>query len=259
MCKKLEKWGLPVGVNTEFCQYGILEKEHLYLEREPHTALIGPSGSGKTYLAMRLLGYLALCKPEINYLAHEEVELIVADWKGIDFSALHGCKRYYQHSRVSNALEDVYNILQERMERKNLLPKDCHPIVFFTDEWSSYICSLDRQQSELRKKQLSSLISLGRGVRIFCILALQRGDAEYFGKSRDNIGNVIMLGNCLSKESLKMWCTPEEIEKMNIRYWGKGKGYMKCGTRLVPITIPRINSKDKLLKVIREALDRDFY
>lgn len=240
---------VSLGLNSELWRYGIRETVYMDLSVEPHAVVLGSTGAGKTYALGVLLRKIS---------AREDAALYIADYKGVDFPALCGCKRYYRHTAVGDALDRVYAALQNRMSQgadSGLSVKSS--IVLVIDEWAAFICSLGRTEADLRRRQLASLLMLGRGVHIHCILSMQRGDAAYFEKSRDNLGHVLMLG-ALSKESLRMWCSSEEAEQIASRPSGRGRGYLKSGTLLTPIAIPAIKNSEKLFSEIRKALNRDF-
>ena len=239
---------MALGFNTELLRFGIRETVYLDLSIEAHATILGSTGSGKSYALLGLLHALSFRK---------ELSIFIADFKGIDFLELQGCLRYYQYMRVGEALSTVYSQLQHRMQqvRTTKLQPLC-PIVLVIDEWAAYISCLEKSEAEQRKKQLSAILMLGRGALIYCVLCLQRGDAAYFERSRDNIGHILFLGSGLSKESLRMWCDSDEISKIMPQNLGRGKGYLKTGTALVPVTIPKIRNREKVFSDIRKSLSR---
>lgn len=239
---------MALGFNTELLRFGIRETVYLDLSREAHASLIGATGSGKTHSLLILLHALSFRK---------EIQIFIADFKGIDFPELQGCFRYYQYMRVGEALSTVYSHLQRRMQQvRTTKLQPLRPIVLVIDEWAAYISCLEKSEAEQRKKQLSAILMLGRGAFVYLVLSLQRGDAYYFDKSRDNIGHVLMLGSGLSKESLRMWCDSDEVSKIMPQNLGRGKGYLKTGTALVPVTIPKIRNREKVFSDIRKSLSR---
>ena len=238
---------MALGFNTELLRFGIRETIFLDLAQEPHSIVLGSTGSGKTYALLSILHALSWRK---------EIWLFIADFKGIDFTELQGCPRYYQYMRVSQGLSTVYAHLQRRMQQARTKQKPMRPIVLVIDEWAAYLSCLEKSEAEQRKKQLSTILMLGRGVRIYCILSLQRGDAAYFERARDNIGHVLMLGSGLSKESLRMWCDSDEISQIVPYNCGRGKGYLKTGSTLIPVTIPKIRNMESVFSDIRESLSR---
>ena len=155
----------------------------------PHLLIVAPSGSGKTHLLMLIL----------KQLAQRDGKLILADFKGVDFIDLENCQQYYRHQNVAQALQFVFDELQNRMSH---LRTTYRSLYFVVDEWSGFLSLYPKKEQETYKQQLASTLMLGRGVSIFVIVALQRADAVYLC-GRDNFGNCIGLGS-LSKESISM-------------------------------------------------------
>ena len=239
---------MALGFNTELLRFGIRETVYLDLGEEAHAIILGTTGAGKTYSLLILLHALSFRK---------EIQIFIADFKGIDFPELQGCFRYYQYMRVGEALSRVYSQLQHRMQQvRTTKLQPLRPIVLVIDEWAAYISCLEKSEAEQRKKQLSAILMLARGARIYCLLCMQRGDAAYFERSRDNIGHILFLGSGLSKESLRMWCDSDEVSKIMPQNLGRGKGYLKTGTALVPVTIPKIRDREKVFSDIRKSLSR---
>lgn len=207
----------------------------------PHLILVGNSGTGKTYLFTFLLGQIA----------QKFANLILADFKGIDFVEFVGCSNYYIHNSVSEAVELVFDELQSRMNN----PKGKYKtLIFCVDEWSGYLSSLSSKKDvDKYKNYMASILMLGRGVGIFVIIALQRADANYI-VGRDNFSNAIGLG-ALSKESIKMIFPNEETD--TIKPKTRGHGYLRTdGKPLTEIVVPRIRDIDKTKSVIKKALSQ---
>lgn len=204
----------------------------------PHLLIVAPSGSGKTYLLMLIL----------KQLAQRNGKLVFADFKGGDFIGLENCQRYYRHQNVAQALQYVFDELQDRMSRPRT---DFQSIYFVVDEWSGFLGIYPKKEQETYKQRLASLLMLGRGVRIFVIIALQRGDAAYLN-GRDNFGNCIGLGS-LSKESISM--TFSENKDL-ISSKPRGHGYLQTdGKPLREIVVPRIRKPEKVMEIIKLALE----
>ena len=130
----------------------------------PHLLIVAPSGSGKTYLLMLIL----------KQLAQRDGKLILADFKGVDFIDLENCQQYYRHQNVAQALQFVFEELQDRMSHPRTT---YHSLYFVVDEWSGFLGLYSKKEQETYKQQLASALMLGRGVSIFVIVALQRADA----------------------------------------------------------------------------------
>lgn len=226
------------GFEQNALSLGIRLPVKVDLRSVPHLLIVAPSGSGKTHLLTFILGQLA----------RKDGGLILADFKGIDFTALDGCRHYYKHSAVAEALSHVFGILQERMAD----PQSGRKILFLViDEWSGFLSLYPKKEQEGFKQQLASILMLGRGVGIFVILALQRADAGYL-TGRDNFGNCIGLGT-LSRESISMTFSDH---RDSIIPKGRGKGYLATdGRPLQEIVVPRIRNIKGTMGVICSALD----
>lgn len=203
----------------------------------PHLLIVAPSGSGKTYLLMLIL----------KQLAQRNGKLIFADFKGVDFIGLENCQRYYRHQNVAQALQFVFDELHDRMSH----PRTAYRSLYFVvDEWSGFLGLYSKKEQEAYKQQLASVLMLGRGVRIYAIIAQQRGDSAYL-TGRDNIGNCIGLG-VLSKESVSM--TFSEYKDLIVPKQ-RGHGYLQTdGKPLREIVVPRIRKPEKVMEIIKSAL-----
>ena len=134
---------MALGFNTELLRFGIRETIFLDLAQEPHSIVLGSTGSGKTYALLSILHALSWRK---------EIWLFIADFKGIDFTELQGCPRYYQYMQVSQALSTVYaQQLQRRMQQARTKQKPMRPIVLVIDEWAAYLSCLEKSEAEQRK------------------------------------------------------------------------------------------------------------
>lgn len=240
-----EKISLEIGYDTELLRWGIRHPISCNIFAPPHLCLIGASGSAKSCTLELLTGRLALHKP---------FELVFANYKGSDFRYLSGCSRYYSYDAVGEALDYVYEKMLSRIRNVNPV-KYQHPVILIFDEMSAYQTSLSRSELDATRQKLSSLLMLGRGVSVCCILALQRADAEFFAKSRDNLGSFLALGK-LSKESISM-IAPEYKERLLPQKCGKGY-LITAGSEPRAVTIPRTKNTDKLQRTIIEALNRSF-
>ena len=233
---------IPIGVNTELLAYGIVRPVVVYPFNPPHMCICGASGSGKTFTERQILGRIA----------QDPANLIVfADYKGIDFPEYIGCKHYYRHNAVGNALELVVRIMNERMKHPE---RSCLPLFFIFDEWSGFLSSLDKKAQDEVKKALSSLLMLSRGASIALVLCMQRIDASNFGSSRDNLGSRLALGK-ISEEGKRM-LDPDHKEMLTAS--GRGRGVLVTDGKLpVPVTIPDVRDMKQLNERIISALNRE--
>ena len=237
-----EKIRIPIGVNTELLSYGVIRPVYVTPFNPPHLCICGASGSGKTFTERQVLGRLA---------QDQENRIVFADYKGIDFPEYIGCKHYYRHNAVGDALRLVVSIMNERMAH----PEGSYtPLFFVFDEWSGFLSGLDKKAQDATKKDLSSLLMLSRGAKICVVLAMQRIDASNFGSSRDNVGNILALGK-LSEEAKRMI---DAEHKDILTASGRGKGVLVTDGKLpVPVTIPDVRDMGSLNARIRSALNRE--
>lgn len=239
MTKSDNTFSFAVGYEAQALQQGIKVCATVKLDKVPHLLLVAPSGSGKTYLLVLILRQLS-CRIGT---------LILADFKGMDFRSLDGCRNYYKHERVADALKLVFDEMQVRMEYPQ---ENFSPLYLVIDEWSGFLGLYSKKEQDEYKKQLASILMLGRGISIFVILALQRADANYL-VGRDNFGNVVGLGT-LSRESVQMVFSDY---KEQITPKSRGKGYLKTdGRPLKEIVVPHIRDYQRSLQIIKTALDR---
>ena len=230
---------LCVGIDQLTLEYGIVVPHQVDFDRVPHLLIVAPSGSGKTYLLIYLLGQLAQ-KPGT---------LLLADFKGVDFIALDSCRHYYKHSAVADALNIAFDAMQQRMATPRL---DIAPVYFCVDEWAGFLSLYSKKEQEDFKQKMASILMLGRGVKVFVIMALQRADAAYI-TGRDNFGNCIGLGT-LSKESIRM-LFPDETDQILPK--PRGKGYLRVdGKGLTEIVVPQLRSKKETLNYVKHKLDQ---
>lgn len=233
---------LTVGYSQFTISKGFILPVKIDFSSVPHLLIVAPSGSGKTYLLTYLLGQIA----------QKPVKLILADFKGIDFIEFNGCASYYKHTAIGEALDYVFGELQERMANASV-NSNYEPIYFCVDEWSGFLSSLSvKKEQDSYKQKLSNVLMLGRGVKIFVIMALQRADANYI-TGRDNFGNAIGLGS-LSKESISMLFNDD---KELIQPKPRGKGYLRTdGKQLAEIVVPQIRDISKTKEIIKKSLSK---
>lgn len=239
MMKSVNSDGLKfaIGVEQKALENGVQIPLYINFLKVPHLLIVAPSGSGKTYLLVLIL----------KQLVKMPITLFLADFKGIDFISLDGCRNYFKHQSVAKALNMAYEELQERMANPRL---DFKPIVLVIDEFSGFLSALDKKTQEHYKQLLASILMLGRGLQIFVVVALQRADASYI-TARDNFGNCIGLGR-LSEESIRMTFTEY---KDDIIPKTRGKGYLRIdGKPLQELVVPRIRDYDGAMETIRSAL-----
>lgn len=211
--------------------------------KKPHLAVFGSSGSGKTYASQ-----LLLAKAVLN-----SSKLIVADFKGdLEFSFLDNQEHFYRFERVGLFFDFVSDTLLKN--RQNGQDKSRSLIICFIDEMSAYFTMLEKKERDIRIRQLSRILMLGRSFNIHVWISQQRPDAEYFGKSRENIHNILLLGS-FSKEVLNMLLSDEK-DVVN-RKQSRGQGYLiSSGEATKEIIVPSYNVakvQNKILEGMYES------
>lgn len=233
---------LTVGVDLSILSQGVKVPVTVDFSSVPHMLIVAPSGSGKTYLLTYILGQIA----------KKSVKLILADFKGIDFIEFNDCRNYYKHNSVGEAVDCVFDELQNRMANASV-NSEYEPIYLCIDEWSGFLSSLAvKKEQDNYKQKLANILMLGRGANIFIIMSLQRADSTYITR-RDNFGNVVGLGT-LSKESIAMVFNDN---KEMIEPKSRGKGYLQTdGKPLREIVVPMLRNINDTKAVIKTALSR---
>jgi len=233
---------LTVGVDLSILSQGVKVPVTVDFYSVPHMLIVAPSGSGKTYLLTYILGQIA----------KKSVKLILADFKGIDFIEFNDCRNYYKHNSVGEAVDCVFDELQNRMANASV-NSEYEPIYLCIDEWSGFLSSLAvKKEQDNYKQKLANILMLGRGANIFIIMSLQRADSTYI-TGRDNFGNVVGLGT-LSKESIAMVFNDN---KEMIEPKSRGKGYLQTdGKPLREIVVPMLRNINDTKAVIKTALSR---
>ena len=233
---------LTVGVDLSILSQGVKVPVTVDFSSVPHMLIVAPSGSGKTYLLTYILGQIA----------KKSVKLILADFKGIDFIEFNDCRNYYKHNSVGEAVDCVFDELQNRMANASV-NSEYEPIYLCIDEWSGFLSSLAvKKEQDNYKQKLANILMLGRGANIFIIMSLQRADSTYI-TGRDNFGNVVGLVT-LSKESIAMVFNDN---KEMIEPKSRGKGYLQTdGKPLREIVVPMLRNINDTKAVIKTALSR---
>ena len=233
---------LTVGVDLSILSQGVKVPVTVDFSSVPHMLIVAPSGSGKTYLLTYILGQIA----------KKSVKLILADFKGIDFIEFNDCRNYYKHNSVGEAVDCVFDELQNRMANASV-NSEYEPIYLCIDEWSGFLSTLAvKKEQDNYKQKLANILMLGRGANIFIIMSLQRADSTYI-TGRDNFGNVVGLGT-LSKESIAMVFNDN---KEMIEPKSRGKGYLQTdGKPLREIVVPMLRNINDTKAIIKTALSR---
>lgn len=242
MTMRFDSSKLTVGVDLYILSQGVKVPVTVDFSSVPHMLIVAPSGSGKTYLLTYILGQIA----------KKSVKLILADFKGIDFIEFNDCRNYYKHNSVGEAVDCVFDELQNRMANASV-NSEYETIYLCIDEWSGFLSSLAvKKEQDNYKQKLANILMLGRGANIFIIMSLQRADSTYI-TGRDNFGNVVGLGT-LSKESIAMVFNDN---KEMIEPKSRGKGYLQTdGKPLREIVVPMLRNINDTKAIIKTALSR---
>lgn len=227
-----------VGAEQSALSHGLIVPQRVDFSRVPHLLIAAPSGSGKTYLLTYIL----------NQLAQKPIRLLLADFKGVDFIQFDGCRGYFKHTAVADAVGIVFDELQERMEHPR---PEYQPLYFCVDEWAGFLSLYSKKEQEDFKQKMASILMLGRGVQVFVIMALQRADAAYI-TGRDNFGNCIGLGR-LSRESIQM-LFPDDADQIQPK--PRGKGYLRIdGKPLTEIVVPVVRNMQAGKRMIIRSIE----
>lgn len=236
---------IEICYNDVLFQKGIKKVETWTPEKVAHMAVSGRTGTGKTIFTKVIMLSILM-----NY-HKEQVSITVCDFKGDeDFSFLDGYKNYYRFEEVKRGFDTFY----KEFESRQRAIEERIPTFIFFDEWASFLNFCDKREAEAYKQKMSNLLMLGRSFDVHVVLSQQRLDAESFGKSRDNFGVVIALGN-LSKEVVGMLFSEYKDEIIDDRECGSG--YMLVeGSNFVKIRIPYVRSIELLDMRIKQRFKR---
>jgi DNA segregation ATPase FtsK/SpoIIIE-like protein len=135
-----------VGVEQSALTHSLLIPQKVDFSRVPHLLIAAPSGSGKTYLLTYIL----------KQLAEKPIRLLLADFKGVDFIEFDGCRNYYRHTSVADALQTVFDDMQQRMASSQ---PSYQPIFFCVDEWAGFLSLYPKKEQEEFKQKMSAFMA----------------------------------------------------------------------------------------------------
>lgn len=231
------KYVRPTLITPKDNAIGSIGVQHLI-----NLLIVGPTGTGKTVATKIILEKIV--KFQTN------VKIWLLDFKQFDFKAFAGLPRYYGYKDCIQGLDDYY----EEFKRAQQTGSVGVPHYLVIDEWASFISSVPRKEAERLTERLAELLMLGRAYQFIPIVGLQRADSLYFGTARDNIQNVIALGN-LSREGQRM-IFPDSV-KGQITDCKKREGHLYIdGKGLEKIRIADISDMGALDDSIRKAMSR---
>lgn len=210
----------------------------------PHTVCMGGTGSGKTTAIKSFVAHV------LSAPIYEKMQLIVCDYKGLDYDFLVGKKHYFSHDAYGNGMKIFKEILDIRIRGK---AENTDPMLLVIDEWNNFITDLSKKDAEEYIKLFSYCLNLSRAYHMYIVCGVQTAHADWFGKSRDSFSSVIGLGQ-LSKEAASMMFSDY---KDKIVPCSRGCGYLlQDGLPLREILIPQIRNMKKLEQVLIERISR---
>lgn len=218
-------------------------------KKNSHILINGMSGSGKSYCFLSILAKLIGAKPTS--------EIYLADYKQEDeFAFLRSCPRYYSYKKVSEALDIVYEKLQNRQSGND---NTRHPIILAFDEYISYILYLlgeDKKEASIAMNKMSELLMLGRSLNIKTIISCQRADAVAFPTgSRLNYGVIIILGAPIKSTYEMLLPSSEYIDEIGERQFKQGEGIALInGSQLHVIKVATVNNMNRLQELCIKGL-----
>lgn len=215
-----------------------------------HMLLTGMSGSAKSSCLLVIFGRLIQLEEQGIYY--------FADFKQDDmFEFLRRTKRYYPFKRCAEAVDVVYEILLKRQSGED---KTRYPVTLIFDEYVAcilYLFEIDKKKAEIVMNKISTLLMLGRSLRIRVITTCQRPDASVFKNgSRLNFGIIIVLGASI-KSIYEMLLPKEYIEAIGNRKFKTGEGVVLLQSSVLHfVKIPIIRNKDKLEELCVAGLSK---
>ena len=212
-----------------------------------HILITGMSGSGKSYAMLQIMARL--------YLAQPGSSIVLADYKKeISLEFLNNSENYYPYKDSMEALDRVYNELQERQQQGARGLKNTTLI------WDEYVANMLALTSENKKiaqramNHISEILMLGRTLGIRLIVSCQRPDAMVFpAGSRLNFGIIIILGKA-SRSTYEM-LMPDYVEEVKHVKFNQGEGALILqGADLHFIKIPTVKNMVRLQELCKRAI-----
>lgn len=177
----------------------------------------------------------------------------VGDAKGDDvFRPLHATEsaRYWRFTNTIDGLRNFYEAFQVRMQGD----PDRSLNLIWLDDWSGLMMMLPKKEAEEAKAMLSALLTMGRSMGCQALLTLPRGDASLFATgSRDNIGNVLAMGNLRPDSARMMDLDTDALVSVT----SIGGGHLLVnGAQQYAVQVPPIRYPETLWTAIKDAVTR---
>ena len=232
--------------------YNYGEKNRITTDISPntnsHVLICGMSGSGKSYLTNQIFARLCMFGGKVFF----------ADYKQDDsFKHLRNCPRYFPYNKTLEALDEVYEILQNRQSGADMSRE---PVTLIWDEYVANILSLlstEKKKAEVVMRKVSEILMLGRSLSVRLACSSQRPDAAVFpAGSRLNYGVIIIVGASI-KSIYEMLIPKEYIEQIGNRQFEVGEGVVLLqGAKMHFIKVPIVKDEERLKQICIEALSK---
>ena len=230
---------IPLFYDRQLYEAGYEIFVNWHVNRYPHVLCIGGTGSGKTTATKWALRNVAQLVPT--------AQIYICDFKNDDYKTLEGLPRYYAFTDVLKGIDDFCNLLKQRQSGEDKRRNFC---LLMIDEYSALLNCLEKKQAEAVKSQVSTMLNIGRSFGLHLWISQQRGDSEFFNRSRDNFSQILACGNP-SKESCAMF----GFDRDKMLPCRRGQGHaLFDGCNQTAFTVPRIRDFTHLNNEIKKAL-----
>lgn len=226
----------------ELLRCGIRHRVTLNFEKAPHFVIVGASGSGKSMCVRHTVAKIAQ--------ANSDALFVVVDYKTELYPALIGCPGFYGFEDSVTGIQIVFDEMNRRMR---CIDAPRTPLFLVLDEYSSLLLGQEKVVSERIKRQVASILNLGRSLSVFCIISVQRADAAWFeGGCRLNISNRLLLGHN-DREQIQMLVPDYKGEMAAENQQGEGYLY-RAGKGICRVKVPFVSDPNKLEAIISRKL-----
>lgn len=241
---------LILGYNLlDFSELGIKIPVQVKIGKNISSILIaGKSGSGKSLSVRWYIWQL---------LRERESLVYIADYKaGEEYEAFEGSPSYASGEKAFDMINDFYQFFTE--VRNNKIRLKGH-VSLFIEEWFGLLTYAENQSKKLKTElmaKIGELLSVGRGLSIGVIIALQRADASLFKSgTREQFQCVCSFGRC-SAEQFRMLGFNTELEENPTGKYRAGEALVLIDGQesIKEIKVPLIKNEEVLCEQIRDHL-----